>query len=138
MGVQLDDSTEQRREGASHRPSAHHAPERPANASRRRFSRGAIAGGAVLLSLGNRAAWGGGTTHVAGCMSLATLNSFNPETGMFISAPAGRPDHNEDLAREIHRIGDPPDFTGRDGDWEVCEDPGSLDRVCLVRGQCPR
>lgn len=137
MGVQLDDSPEQRRERAGNSPSARHAPEQPANASRRRFSRGAIAGSAVLLSLGNRAAWGGGTVHVVGCMSLATLNSFNPETGMFVSAPGGRPYHNEDLAREIHRIGNPPDFLGRDGQWEICEDPRSLDGVCLIRGKCP-
>lgn len=73
-------------------------------------------------------------------MSVTTLNSFNPETGMFISAPAGRPEHNEELAAAIHRIGDPPDFTGvsNDGRWRVCEDPASFDRVCLIRGKCPK
>ena len=70
-------------------------------------------------------------------MSVMTVNSFNPETGMFISAPAGRPDHNEDLAEAIHRIGDPPDYIGRDGNWRVCEDPVSFDGVCLVKGRCP-
>jgi len=106
--------------------------------SRRRFSRGALAGSAVLLSLGNRAAWGGGG-HPIGCMSLTTLNSFNPATGMFVSAPSGviRPDHNEDLAAELHRIGDAPLFTGTDGEYSVCEDPNSLDSVCLVKGVCP-
>lgn len=91
----------------------------------------------MLLSLGNRAAWGGGTTQIAGCMSLTTLNSFNPETGMFISTPAGRPEHNAELAAEIHRIADPPDFNGRIGEWAVCDNPNSLDEVCLVRGICP-
>jgi hypothetical protein len=82
-------------------------------------------------------------------MSVMTLNSFNPETGMFISAPAGRPEHNEELAKAIHSIGNPgglrnpPSYTGvsSDGRWRVCEDPGSIDRVCLIRvdgGQCPR
>lgn len=93
----------------------------------------------MLLSLGNRSAWGMTGTQVAGCMSLTTLNSFNPETGMFVSTPGAglRPDHNEELAAEIHRIADPPDFTGRIGEWAVCEDPDSLDGVCLVRGLCP-
>ena len=107
--------------------------------SRRRFSRGAIAGGAVLLSLGNRAAWGTGGGHPIGCMSLTTIASFNPTTGMFVSAPSGviRPDHNENLAAEIHRVGDAPLFTGTDGEYSVCEDPTSLDSVCLVKGNCP-
>lgn len=116
--------------------------------SRRKFSRHAIAGSAVLLSLGNRAAWGGATGN-AGCMSVMTLNSFNPETGMFVSAPAGRQEHDEDLARAIHQIGNPnglrnpSSYTGvsSDGKWRVCEEPGTLDRVCLIRvngGQCPR
>jgi hypothetical protein len=106
--------------------------------SRRRFSRSAIAGSAVLLSLGNRAAWG---QDVIGCMSLATLNSFNPSTGMFVSAPAGRPDHNEDLAAEIHRISSPPDYLGgTDGTYSTCQDRDSLDGVCLIKGDladCP-
>ena len=103
--------------------------------SRRMFSRGALAGSAVLLSLGNRAAWG----QPIGCMSLTTLNSFDPGSQMFVSAPSGilRPDHNEDLAAELHRIGDPPLFTGTDGEFSVCEDPNSLDSVCLVKGVCP-
>lgn len=91
----------------------------------------------MLLSLGNRAAWGGGTSQIAGCMSVMTVNSFNPETGMFVSAPSGRPEHNEDLAAEIHRIADAPDYLGRNGKWAVCKDPDDLDGVCLVRGKCP-
>lgn len=109
----------------------------PANqvpdASRRRFSRSAIAGSAVLLSLGNRAAWG----NQVGCMSVATLNSFNPSEGMFVSAPAGRPEHNEDLAAEIHRISSAPNYQGTDGTWSSCKDPNSLDGICLVKGKCP-
>jgi len=127
----LDKLEENHSEGASNRP------DRVADPTRRRFSRHALAGGAVVLSLSNRAAWGGGTSHVAGCMSVMTLNSFNPETGMFVSAPAGRPEHNEDLAAEIHRIADAPDYLGRDGQWGVCRNPDDLDGVCLVRGKCP-
>jgi hypothetical protein len=41
-------------------------------ATRRRFARNAIAGSAVLLSLGNRAAWGQDIT----CVSTPTFESF--------------------------------------------------------------
>lgn len=99
---------------------------------RRRFSRTALTGSAVLLSLANRPAW----SQTVDCMSLATINSFNPATGMFASAPAGRPDHNEKLAAEIHRLGLPPDYLGTDGNFSTCQDPDALDGVCLVRGDC--
>jgi len=111
------------------------------SSGRRQFSRSALLGSAVLLSLGNRAAWGQDQT--IGCMSLATLNSFNPDTGMFISAPAGRPERNKDLAAAIHNISDPPDYLGTglapDGITTVssCKDPNSIDSVCLVKGTCP-
>ena len=106
-----------------------------ADPGRRRFSRSALAGSAVLLSLGNRAAWGGGQT--VGCMSVATLNSFDPNTNHFVSAPAGRPEHNEDLAKDIHRISSPPNYLGTDGTWSSCKDPDSIDGICLVKGKCP-
>jgi hypothetical protein len=105
------------------------------NANRRRFSRNALVGSAVLLSLGNRSAWGGGGRSM-GCMSLATINSFDPATGMFVSAPAGRPTRNEDLAAEIHRIADKPTWKGRDGTYSSCQDPDSIDSVCLIKGDC--
>jgi hypothetical protein len=108
---------------------------------RRRFSRSAIAGGAVLASLGSRAAWGQ-AGDVVDCMSVMTLNSFHPETGMFTSSPAGRPDHLKlDLAERIHEIGDPPDYLGSEVDgettWRTCQDINNVDYVCLVRGNCP-
>ncbi len=113
--------------------------------SRRRFSRSAIAGSAVLLSLGNRAAWGG----EVGCMSLATLNSFNPSTGTFMSAPGARPEHNVGFAEKIHEISNPPNYIGSAGTGtdRYCtrQNPDSLDGVCLYKGQgtvandnCPR
>jgi len=110
--------------------------EQPYNPSRRQFSRAALTGSAVLLSLGNRAAWGGGSQTI-GCMSVTTLNSFNPNTNMFISAPAGRPEHNAQMAAEIHRISNPPDFLGSDGKYSTCQDPSSFDSVCIVKGKCP-
>ena len=110
---------------------------------RRQFSRSALASGAVLLSLGNRSAWG---QTVAPCMSVATLNSFNPVTGMFASVPGGRPEHDEALASEIHLISEPDDgnylangVTGSDGQiYSTCQDPTDADGVCLVEGSnCP-
>ena len=103
-----------------------------ADPSRRRFSRSAIAGSAVLLSLGNRAAWGQDTI---GCMSVATLNSFNPSTGMFISAPAGgKPGQNPQLAAEIHRVsGGPPAYLGETTEFDTVRDPNSIDGICLRR-----
>jgi hypothetical protein len=109
------------------------------DASRRRFSRSAIAGSAVLLSLGNRGAWGA----QVGCMSLATLNSFNPAptggTGTFMSAPGARPAHNVDLAQKIHDISNPPNYIGSAGTGtnRYCTrvNPQSLDGVCLYKEQ---
>ena len=105
------------------------------NTSRRRFSRSAIAGSAVLLSLGNRAAWGA----QVGCMSVATLNSFNPATGNFMSAPGARPAHNVDLAAKIHEISNPPNYIGTAGTGtsKYCtrQNPQSLDGVCLYKDQ---
>ena len=111
---------------------------------RRRFSRTALASSAVLLSLGNRSAWG---QTVVDCMSATTLDSFNPATGMFISAPGGRPEHNETLAAEIHHISAPNDGNyfatgiGTDGEtiYSTCQDLDSIDGVCLVEGSdCPQ
>lgn len=101
------------------------------NSSRRRFSRSAIAGSAVLLSLGNRAAWG--AQAKVGCMSVASLNSFNPDSGHFISAPAGRAPRNEQLAAKIHSISQPPQYLGRSGAYSTQKDPDSLDGVCLYK-----
>ena len=119
-------------------------PDSLADQVRRLFSRGALAGSAVLLSLGNRTAWG---QTVVDCMSTATLDSFTPATGMFMSAPGARPEHNEALAAEIHYISAPDDgnyfvegAVGSDGATvlSACPDLNSPDGVCLVEGSnCP-
>ena len=78
-------------------------------------------------------------------MSVTTIASFNPATGMFISAPGGRPEHNEALATEIHAVSDPlnGDYfatgQGTDGQtYTTCQDPDDIDGVCLVEGSsCP-
>ena len=123
-------------------PDANH--EALPSQSRRRFSRTALASSAVLLSLGNRTAWG---QTVVGCMSVATLDSFNPSTGMFQSAPGSRPEHNESLAAEIHHVSAPDDGnyfaedqTGTDGStvYSTCQDPALIDGICLIEDDsCP-
>jgi hypothetical protein len=106
---------------------------------RRRFSRAALGGGAVLASLGSRPAW---TQTGLGCMSVTTIASFNPQTGMFVSAPGGRPEHNEALAAEIHRVVGPnnPDYlgigVGSDGEiYTACRSRDTTDNVCLIKGE---
>jgi hypothetical protein len=107
------------------------------NLARRRFSRTALASSAVLLSLGNRSAWG---QTVVDCMSVATLDSFNPATGFFASVPGGRPEHNETLAAEIHYVSAPDDGkwiatgTGTDGitTYATRYDKDNKDSICLV------
>jgi hypothetical protein len=106
------------------------------DANRRRFSRNALVSSAVLLSLANRSAWGG-QSQTMGVMSLATLNSFNPTTGLFISTPAQttRQGHNVGLAKEIHRIADPPSYLGTDGTYTTCKDPSSFENIILIKGK---
>ena len=65
---------------------------------------------------------------------------------MFVSAPGGRPEHNEALAAEIHYVSAPNDGNyiatgiGTDGatTYSTCQDLNDLDGVCLVEGSdCP-
>jgi len=138
VGSEVDHSGGSDRDGGnSTRPGS------PPDPGRRRFSRTALAGGAVLASLGNRSAW---SQTVVGCMSVATIASFDPATGMFVSAPGGRPEHDENLAAEIHYVSAPDDVTfigsglGTDGQtlYSTCQDPNNVDYVCLVEGpDCP-
>jgi hypothetical protein len=111
--------------------------------NRRRFSRNALVGSAVLMSLGNRSAWGG---QIVDSMSIPTLNSFNPSTNMFVSTPAQtRPGHNPVVARTIHDVADPPTYVGWgkstvDGKiYAACKDPTSMETINLVQGKnCPK
>ena len=138
-----DDNKDSSAGPADNRPADATHEELPSQ-SRRRFSRTALASSAVLLSLGNRTAWG---QTVVGCMSVATLDSFNPSTGMFQSAPGSRPEHNESLAAEIHHVSAPDDGnyfaedqTGTDGStvYSTCQDPALIDGICLIEDDsCP-
>ena len=81
-------------------------------------------------------------------MSVMTIASFNPATGMFVSAPGGRPEHNEALASEIYRIGGNKRSYfgtgyGSDGNvYTTCRNRYNKDSVCLITGdwsgnKCP-
>jgi len=117
------------------------------DANRRRFSRNALVSSAVLLSLANRSAWG--AAQIVGTMSVPTLDSFGTNNRMaFASVPGGttsstametiEPGRNVDLAKEIHRIADPPSYLGTDGTYTTCKDPGSINSIVLIKGKkCP-
>ncbi len=62
--------------------------ESAVGSSRRRFTRNALAGGAVMLSLGNRAAWG---QMVDDCLSEPTWNSWVNGGDMFVSFDVNNP-----------------------------------------------
>lgn len=100
---------------------------RVSSTNRRRFTRNAIAGSAVILSLGNRSAWGA-KVDPANCMSVATLNSFNPNIaeGFASMPPDGKDGHSKALAEDIHRItGDqPPGATAIDYSDRTCPASG--------------
>ena len=64
--------------------------------SRRRFTRNAVVGSAVLVSLGNRAAWGQDPGET--CMSATILASFVANGNKFASM---HPGHETGIAEEI-------------------------------------
>jgi hypothetical protein len=109
---------------------------RASTSNRRRFTRNAIAGSAVLLSLGNRPAWGQDPT-LAGCMSVMTLNSFDPtlEHGWASQPPGGnKPGHDYDLALRIDAIADPPGWVSGPGNPQTC---ALGDDIALIKnGSC--
>ena len=77
MDKEMDQSLDTQNAQAVNTPSAQ------MRASRRRFTRGAVLGGAVVLSLGNRAAWSQASPV---CLSANTLASAaNYATGVHAS-----------------------------------------------------
>ncbi len=114
------DRDQELQEGAS--PSAEHGV--PPQSTRRRFTRNALMGSVVAVSLGNRTAWG-----VEHCMSASILASYVAAGNMFASA---QPDHDADLAAEIIRL---RDLGGSDGVNQLCPEPT---QTCVVpEGDCP-
>lgn len=82
-----------------------------AGASRRNFTRRAVAGSAVFLSLGNRAAWGAVTDPANQCLSVNHYLSYNPAGGNFGIASV-HPENvtpngtsKDDIARAIDTYG---------------------------------
>jgi len=81
-------------------------------ASRRRFTRNALIGGTVLLSLGNRAAW---ANAVPGeCLSQETWTSYVTNNYTFASLQPGHGDRQM-VADDILAAGTPPDTTTHPG-----------------------
>ncbi|MCB1700807.1 MAG: hypothetical protein H6985_09875 [Pseudomonadales bacterium] len=74
--------------------SAESAPVTQPASSRRRFTRNALVGTAVLASLSNRPAWGGGGDHANDtCLSASLLASFvanDTNRGNALASFAGR------------------------------------------------
>jgi hypothetical protein len=90
-----------------------------ANASRRRFTRGAVIGGAVVLSLGNRAAWSDPVQSV--CISDATWLSYVGDENRFMaSASATRVDQVKDFEKKV-------------GNPQYEESHPDDDTTCMVR-----
>ena len=102
-----------------HAVQAVNAPFARTGASRRRFTRGAVLGGAVVLSLGNRAAW---STEVAPvCLSANTLASAaNYATGTHASMNPV----NQAKIVEYRRLEAMPEYTTvSDGNGGSCVVP---------------
>jgi hypothetical protein len=79
MDKELEQALEQEVSPAQTDPGAN------VGASRRRFTRNAVVGSAVLFSLGNRAAWGGENHSNETCMSRTILASFVANGNQFAS-----------------------------------------------------
>lgn len=71
----------------------------PAGSSRRHFTREALVSGAVLLTLGNRTAWGTQPAPEPTCISTLTWASYTGNPQAFISSarPEGSAGHAEVL-----------------------------------------
>ncbi len=79
--------------------------------SRRRFTRSTVVGGAVLLTLGNRAAWGaaGGKASGQVCISQNTWESFvAPGFQMSAAATEGHYDEAVQFAEYVETSGQVP------------------------------
>ena len=70
------------------------------NSARRRFTRHAVVGSAVVLSLGNRAAWG--AKEIGPCLSVSIWHSITGADANDFAMSAS-PDHVE-KAQDIYRV----------------------------------
>jgi hypothetical protein len=86
MGVDLNNTSDKERD-LTREGSAPVECSPPDHATRRKFTRNVVAGGAVLASLGNRAAWGVIGDPAPGCMSVGIFDSFT--NTQFLSAAPG-------------------------------------------------
>ena len=79
--------------------------------TRRRFTRNAVAGSAVLLSLGNRAAW---ADQIGTCMSTPLFHSLTPINYIASAHP------QQAIADQILREGAPPNRIEDGADNQTC------------------
>ena len=79
--------------------------------TRRRFTRNAVAGSAVLLSLGNRAAW---ADQIGTCMSTPLFHSLTPINYIASAHP------QQAIADQILREGAPPNRIEDFDDNQTC------------------
>lgn len=88
------------------------------SASRRRFTRNAVVGSAVLFSLGNRAAWGE-ATNTGVCLSAGVTSSLAAyEAGGVASLAAGS---EAEIARYNERLRAlPGNFENVEADGSTC------------------
>ncbi len=117
-----------------------------AGSGRRRFTRNMLVGGAVVATLGNRAAWG--QTQITGeCISAGVFDSF---TNGFASANHPMHEEWEDQIARMEQDVLSPDEYGQGGELEgygperircisqggavndVCDPPAAGDKYCVV------
>ena len=100
--------------------------------SRRRFTRSAAIGGAVVLTLGNRVAWGGGDHHNDGgkkvCVSQHVWDSFVNGGGSASSAPTDdQLDEVKKFKKYLKKSGGSYELNDRKGKYCVRKDDHDRD-----------
>ncbi len=104
-------------------PAANGEAPSAANRSRRHFARSAVAGGAVLLTLGNRGAWGVSGTAKPGnqlCISQNTWESFvSADFQISAAATDTRYDEVRQFADYVESTGETPHLVPGHGEYCV-------------------
>lgn len=131
MVMKLDNSANKENDLTTDDKSAA-ANGQPSSSTRRRFTRNAIVGSSVLLSLTNRAAWGYTGLYTGQCMSGPTWASFTGNGNAFASL---QPDHlhSDEFGRDILELN--ASSTPIEGDVSCPDGTGGY---CIQKGNnCP-
>jgi hypothetical protein len=98
---------------------------RPPSATRRRFAKNAIVGSAVLLSLGNRTAWGRAVPEE--CLSMTTWDSFTDGGFAFASYDPNNASQSDKLTKANKIVADGLDDTSFPGyACPVAQEPDNI------------